>query len=102
MNYLERLKYLSYLSPPLALYNMYNDYKNLDAKHRWMIQTFVAGLPVIGDLYRSHDNMRYMEDYINNRGLDWKDIKYPTRTQGMQGLGSVVNYVSRNIERLYV
>ena len=45
--------------------------------------------------------MRYMEDYIENRGLSWSDIKYPTRTQGMQGVGSVLNYVSRNIERLY-
>ena len=77
-----------------------NLYKN-NGKYRFMVQTTIAGLPVIGDLYRSHENMRYMEDYIRNRGLSWDDIKYPTRLQGMQGFGSVLSYVSRNIERLY-
>lgn len=101
MNYLERLRYLSYLSPALGLYNTYKDYKNLDAKHKWMVKTFVAGLPVVGDIYRSYENVRYMEDYIENRGLSW-NIKYPTRTAGLQGVGSFVNYVSRNVERLYL
>jgi len=77
-----------------------NLYKN-NGRHRFMVQTTIAGLPVIGDLYRSYDNMRYMDDYIKNRGLSWDDIKYPTRIQGMQGFGSVLSYVSRNIERLY-
>ena len=98
MNYLERLRYLSYLSPAIGAYRIY---ENMDAKHQYMVKTMVAGLPVIGDLYRSYDNMRYMEDYIENRGLSWSDIKYPTRTQGMQGVGSVLNYVSRNVYRLY-
>lgn len=77
-----------------------NLYKN-NARHRFMVQTTIAGLPVIGDLYRSYENMRYMDDYIRNRGLSWDDIKYPTRLQGMQGFGSVLSYVSRNVERLY-
>ena len=98
MNYLERLNNLLYLSPAIGAYRIYKD---MDAKYQYMVKTLVAGLPVIGDLYRSYDNMRYMQDYIDNRGLSWSDIKYPTRTQGMQGVGSVLNYVSRNIERLY-
>jgi len=95
-------RYLSYLAPVTGLINLYGDiYKNLDAKYQYMVQTTVAGLPLIGDLYRSYDNMRYMNDYIENRGLSWEDIKYPTRTQGMQGVGSVLSYVSKNVERLY-
>lgn len=76
-------------------------YDNMDAKYRYMVQTTIAGIPIIGDLYRSYDNMRYMDDYLTNRGLSWDDIKYPTRTQGMQGVGSALNYVSKNILRLY-
>lgn len=87
---------------PDAVNNLFDIYDNLDGKYRYMLQTTVAGLPVIGDIYRSYDNMRYMEDYIRNRGLSWDDIKYPTRTQGMQGVGSTLNYLSKNIYRLYL
>jgi hypothetical protein len=92
------LYYLLHLSPARSFIRVYN---NMNAKGRYMAKTTVAGLPVIGDLYRSYDNMRYMEDYLENRGLSWDDIKYPTRTQGLQGVGSVLSYVSRNVERLY-
>lgn len=91
---------MSYYIPPAVKSLMYI-YDNLDGKYRYMLQTTVAGLPIIGDIYRSYDNMRYMEDYIRNRGLSWDDIKYPTRTQGMQGIGSTLNYLSKNIYRLY-
>ena len=77
-----------------------NLYKN-NGRHRFMVDTTLAGLPIIGDLLRSRDNMRYMDDYMENTGLSWDDIKYPTRLQGMQGFGSVLNYVSRNVYRLY-
>lgn len=70
---------MSYYIPP-AVKSLMDIYDNLDGKYRYMLQTTVAGLPIIGDIYRSYDNMRYMEDYINNRGLSWDDIKYPTRT----------------------
>lgn len=86
---------------PPAVRSLMNIYDNLDGKYRYMLDTTVAGIPIIGDIYRSYDNMRYMEDYLNNRGISWDDIKYPTRTQGMQGLGSTVNYLSKNIYRLY-
>lgn len=86
---------------PPAVRSLMNIYDNLDGKYRYMLDTTVAGIPIIGDIYRSYDNMRYMEDYLNNRGISWDDIKYPTRTQGMQGVGSTVNYLSKNIYRLY-
>lgn len=82
------------------LMDMYDILPN-HGKYRYMAKTTVAGLPIIGDIYRSYDNMRYMDDYIENRGLSWDDIKYPTRTQGMQGFGSVLNFTSKNIYRLY-
>ena len=91
---------MSYYIPP-AVKSLMNIYDNLYGKYRYMIQTTVAGIPIIGDIYRSYDNMRYMEDYLNNRGISWDDIKYPTRTQGMQGVGATLNYLSKNIYRLY-
>lgn len=94
------MNYDRYLPP--AVKSLMDIYDNLDGKYRYMLQTTVAGLPIIGDIYRSYDNMRYMEDYIRNRGLSWDDIKYPTRTQGMQGIGSTLNYLSKNIYRLYL
>lgn len=86
---------------PSAVRSIMDVYDNLDGKYRYMLQTTAAGLPIIGDIYRSYDNMRYMDDYLSNRGISWDDIKYPTRTQGMQGLGSTLNYLSKNIYRLY-
>lgn len=93
------MSYRYYL--PTAVRNLMNIYDDMDGKYRYMVKTTVAGIPIIGDIYRSYDNMRYMEDYLNNRGISWDDIKYPTRTQGMQGVGSTLNYLSKNIYRLY-
>ena len=89
-----------YYLPP-AFLSLMDIHDNLSGKYGYMLKTTVAGLPIIGDIYRSYDNMRFMEDYLNNRGLSWDDIKYPTRTQGMQGFGSTLNYLSKNIYRLY-
>ena len=91
---------MSYYLPP-AVRSLMSIYDNMDGKYRYMLQTTVAGIPIIGDIYRSYDNMRYMEDYMTNRGISWDDIKYPTRTQGMQGVGATLNYLSKNIYRLY-
>ena len=94
------MNYRYYL--PDAVKSLMDIYDNLDGKYRYMLQTTVAGLPIIGDIYRSYDDMRYMEDYLNNRGMSWDDIRYPARTQGMQGFGSSLNYLSKNIYRLYL
>ncbi len=91
---------MNFVLPP-AVQHFMDMYDILPGKARYMVNTTVAGLPIIGDIYRSYDNMRYMEDYLNNRGLSWDDIKYPTRTQGMQGFGSTLNFTSKNIYRLY-
>jgi hypothetical protein len=93
------MSYPSVVNHLMDLYDIDIDFD--EDKVRYMAKTTIAGIPIIGDIYRSYDNMRYMEDYINNRGLSWDDIKYPTRTQGMQGFGSTLNYLSKNIYRLY-
>lgn len=88
---------------PLGAFQPYVDdwWGNVDSRTKYMLRTMASGLPVIGSLYQAHDNMRYMDDYIRNRGLDYGDILYPSRTAGAQGYGSAVSFVSSNITRLY-
>ncbi len=60
---------------------------------------FVSGIPIVGDIARSYDNWSYLNDYLENRGISWDDVKYPTRLGSMYS--SVPSFVSSNIERLY-
>lgn len=64
------------------------------------ILSVMSGLPVVGDIQRSIDNWNYYNDYLNNRGLDWSDVKYPSRMSTVS-LGSTLSFVSKNIDRLY-
>lgn len=62
----------------------------------------MGGVPLIGDILRAQDNYRYYDDYLRNRGLSWSDVKYPTRlNSGLGGAYGTLNYVSKNILRLY-
>lgn len=74
-----------------------------DAMIRYRAQALLAGFPVVGGIIRARDNWNYMQDYMTNRGLSWSDIKYPTRTVGGvdASIGGSLNFVSKNIERLY-
>lgn len=63
-------------------------------------QFFASGLPIVGDVLRSYDNYRYYDDYMKNRGLSWSDVKYPSRISS-QSYGSMINFVSKNIDKLY-
>ena len=68
------------------------------------LRLFMSGAPIVGGFIKSEDNWNYLNDYLNNRGIDWADVKYPSRAVGMPALGSVasgVSFVSRNIEHLY-
>lgn len=76
-------------------------YNSLDSRSKYVWDTFVRGLPVIGSIYQTKDNLAYMDDYLENRGMDYDDILYPSRTSGAQGVGGSMNYVSKNIEKLY-
>lgn len=85
---------------PLGVFQPYWD-NDVDARTKYMLKTFASGLPIIGPIMQAYDNMKYMDDYTRNRGIDYEDILYPSRTAGLQGLGSAVNFVSNNINRLY-
>lgn len=75
------------------------------AKLAWQVKNFMSGIPVIGSYFTMSDQTKYMQDYLDNRGLSWTDIKYPTltgNTSGYSSLGrSMTNFVSSNIKNLY-
>jgi hypothetical protein len=98
------VNYKSYKFDPLGVFQPYVDNwwdNDVDARTKYFLRTMASGLPIIGPMFQAYDNMRYMDDYTRNRGIDYADIKYPSRTLGAQGLGSSLNYVSRNIINLY-
>lgn len=61
---------------------------------------FASGLPGIGPIIQAQDNWRYINDYMENRGLSWSDVRYASRL-GNSGVGGIMSFVSSNIERLY-
>lgn len=73
---------------------------NLSPGMQNQIRSVMSGLPVLGDIQRSIDNWNYYNDYMRNRGLDWSDVKYPSRMSTIS-LGSTLSFVSKNIEHLY-
>ncbi len=79
------------------------DLVGLDQADANRAQSMVSDVPVIGDVLKWQQKNEQMQDYLDNKGLDWSDMKYPA-LQGL-GLGSVVrqanSFVSKNIERLY-
>lgn len=79
--------------------------KRPESRREYYIQSFLGAIfPPLGNYYSSRDSMAYMDDYMRNRGLDWGNIKYPSRTVGWSvGSNAVgaLNYVSRNLDRLY-
>lgn len=60
-----------------------------------------SSMPILGDFIRSRDNWNYINDYLDNRGLSWSDVKYPSRVVGASTSGYGLNFVSSNIENLY-
>ena len=56
-------------------------------------------------IYSALDSSNWLNDYMKNTGLDYSDIKYPSRVTGGSGYANVVtrgmNFVSDNIRRLY-
>lgn len=80
----------------------------LTAKQQFKVDSLIAGLPIVGDFAYADESMRYLEDYLSNRNMDWSDILYPYRTARSLGTSSAgtgvsrgVNFVSSNIRRLY-
>lgn len=83
-------------------------YEGLDARSQYLVRGVVSGIPIFGSIASSYwttsDNVRYMDDYLRNSGMDWSDIKYYSRALGYGSFGGVsagINFVSKNLERLY-
>ncbi len=79
------------------------DLVGLDQADANRAQSMLSDVPVIGDVLQWQQKNEQMQDYLDNRGLDWSDMKYPA----LQGLGagrmvrSVNSFVSKNIDSLY-
>lgn len=82
------------------------DVMDIDEANRKKVISMASGLPVIGDLLKASDQYNYTQDYLDNRGMSWEQLKYPALVNVggggfVSGLRSGSQYVSRNIERLY-
>ncbi len=79
------------------------DLFGLDQADANRFQAMVSDVPVIGDVLQWQQKNEQMQDYLDNRGFDWSNMKYPA-LHGL-GVGSVVrsanSFVSKNIEKLY-
>lgn len=58
-----------------------------------------------GGALSAWDDTQRVKDYLENTGMDWSDIKYPSQS-GAGSMGTYVaragsNFVSKNIGRLY-
>ena len=81
------------------------DFPFVDSRTDYILSSVVAGLPVVGSIYRAWDSVSYLDDYIGNRGMSYGDIRYPTMTGAFGSVSKassgLMNFVSSNVERLY-
>ena len=77
--------------------------KSMGASERdiYYMESVLSGIPGVGAFYSARDKMRYMDDYMANRGISYSSVKYPSMTVGYQGVSGLASFVSSNIERLY-
>lgn len=97
---------MAYGSTSKALSQIYggadrSDWTEENWRTWYQIGAFASSIPVVGDFIKYQDNMRYMDDYLSNRGLSYRDIRYPTRTVAGQYGNGTLNFISKNISRLY-
>lgn len=95
---------------PTAMLGLWNNHVRYwkDPGFRNKFAYNMSGVPILGDLYRWEDNNRFWNDYMQNYGLDWSDVKYPTHLPGNGSLGRALTsgvmaggFVSSNLARLY-
>ena len=71
---------------------------------RYYMDVVMGGMPFVGPFFKAYDDLRYVDDYLKNRGMSYGDILYPSRTAGASlgsAVGGGVSFVSKNIEKLY-
>lgn len=71
------------------------------ARLMYQVSSVATAIPVLGDFVRARDDWRYMDDYMRNRGLSYRDLKYPSRTVGGSEFRGSVSFVSSNVTKLY-
>nr|APG55841.1 hypothetical protein [Circular ssDNA virus sp.] len=97
---------MAYGSTSKALSQIYggadrSDWTEDTWRRDYQIRAFATSIPVVGDFIKYQDNVRYMDDYLSNRGLSYRDIRYPSRTVAGQFGKGTLNFVSSNIKKLY-
>lgn len=81
-------------------FRWYFDPMNWDPEIRYHLK----GTPIFGDWIEAIEGYNMALDYMRTYGLTWDDIKYSTRLPGPgygRAVGNTVNYVSRNIMKMY-
>lgn len=72
---------------------------------RWQM----SQVPFVGGFLKAMDQQKFYSDYLRNRGMTWRDVKYPALLGGQTAVGAGISAgtdalgmaVSRNILRLY-
>nr|WCR62148.1 MAG: hypothetical protein [Smacoviridae sp.] len=82
------------------------DVMGIDEDDRKQIIADNSGLPIIGDIWKAMDQHKQNADYMENRGIDWSDVKYPALVNtGSNYAYNVINrgtsFVSDNVKSLY-
>lgn len=88
-------------------YRARQDSRNSDASLDYTDPFVIYNLkdtPVIGSGLKASDQLKFYNDYLRNRGMTWKDVKYPALLGGVSPVGagiSMAESVSRAWSRLY-
>lgn len=82
------------------------DVMDIDEANRKRAISQLSGFPIIGDILKGMDAYQQNEDYLQNRGINWEDAKYPAllntgSSYTINALRGGTNFVSKNVERLY-
>lgn len=70
----------------------------LSERSRYRLGEVERGLPIIGPWLSSADNTDKVQDYLDNRGMDWSQIRY---YQASTGTAQAVNSTVSSIASLY-
>ena len=82
------------------------DVMDIDDASRKRAISMLSGVPIVGDIWKAMDQYKQTEDYMDNRGIDWTDVKYPALVNtGSNYAYNVINrgtsFVSDNVKSLY-
>lgn len=80
-----------------------NESPSLDYTDPFVIYN-LKDTPYLGPSLKASDQLKYYQDYLRNRNMTWKDVKYPALLGGISPLGAGVSLADatvRSIARLY-